>query len=130
MKSTNSKNRKPLRRIINAISYSVSGLAASWQDEQAFRQEIVLFIVLTPLALLMPITLPLKLILILSMLGVLIVELVNSSIEAVTDLITEENHPLAKKAKDCGSAAVFLSLISCLVAWSVALYTWYQASDL
>jgi diacylglycerol kinase (ATP) len=61
------------------------------------------------------------------MFGVLVVELLNSSIEALTDLVTDEYHFLAKKAKDCGSAAVLISLISCFVAWCFALYTWYQS---
>lgn len=117
--------KNPITRLINAVRYSVYGLIASWKDEQAFRQEVVAGIVLFPLAAVIPVDLSLRMILLVSMFLVLIVELLNSAAEALTDLITEEFHELAKKAKDCASAAVFVALICCVSMWIIVLYTWY-----
>jgi diacylglycerol kinase (ATP) len=104
-------------------------LIATWRDEQAFRQEVIIGIILFPLAAIIPVDLSLRLILIMSMFLVLIVELVNSAAEALTDLITEEFHELAKKAKDCASAAVFVALICSAAMWTIVLYSWYSNVD-
>ena len=117
--------KNPITRLVNAVRFSVYGLIASWRDEQAFRQEVVAGIILFPLAAIIPVDLSLRMILMVSMFLVLIVELLNSAAEALTDLITEEFHELAKKAKDCASAAVFMSLICSVSMWVIVLYTWY-----
>lgn len=114
----------PVLRILNATKYSIGGLISSWKDEQAFRQEVSLCLILTPLAILIPVSLNLKLLILFSMFVVLIAELLNSAIEAVADLVTEDFHELIKKAKDCGSAAVFLSLICSGIIWVAAIFTW------
>lgn len=111
-------------RIWNALLYSLEGLHQAWRDEQAFRQELVLVVILVACASFIPVDISLRLLLIFSMMLVLVVELVNSSIEAVTDLATNELHELAKKAKDCASAAVFISLLFCGVLWVIILYLW------
>lgn len=113
-------------RLVNAVRYSIYGLVATWRDEQAFRQEVVVGIILFPIAAIIPVDLSLRMILMLSMFVVLIAELLNSAVEALTDLVTEEFHELAKKAKDCASAAVFVALICCVLMWIMVLYTWYS----
>mgnify|MGYP000899269953 FL=1 len=106
------KGKTGLRRLLNAFGYSLQGFRAAWQNEAAFREEAMLTIVLTPVALLLPVTGLEKLLLILSLLLLVPVELLNSAVEAVVDRIGPEIHPLSGRAKDLGSAAV---LIACLI---------------
>ncbi len=106
------KGKTGLRRLLNAFGYSLQGFRAAWQNEAAFREEAMLTIVLTPVALLLPVTGGEKLLLILSLLLLVLVELLNSAVEAVVDRIGPEIHPLSGRAKDLGSAAV---LIACLI---------------
>ena len=104
-------------RIWNALRYSMRGLSLAWRVESAFRQELTLAAVLIPVALLLRMP-PLEtLALIASVVLVLIVELVNSSIEAAVDRISLDHHRLAGRAKDLGSAAVFLALMLCMLTW-------------
>lgn len=106
------KGKTGLRRLLNAFGYSLQGFRAAWQNEAAFREEAMLTIVLTPVALFLPVTGLEKLLLILSLLLLVLVELLNSAVEAVVDRIGPEIHPLSGRAKDLGSAAV---LIACLI---------------
>ena len=106
------KGKTGLRRLLNAFGYSLQGFRAAWQNEAAFREEAMLTIVLTPVALLLPVTGLEKLLLILSLLLLVLVELLNSAVEAVVDRIGPEIPPLSGRAKDLGSAAV---LIACLI---------------
>lgn len=106
------KGKTGLRRLLNAFGYSLQGFRAAWQNEAAFREEAMLTIVLTPVALLLPVTGLEKLLLILSLLLLVLVELLNSAVESVVDRIGPEIHPLSGRAKDLGSAAV---LIACLI---------------
>lgn len=106
-----------LRRIINAAGYSWKGYKAAWQHEAAFRQEVILGTVGTVVALLLPVSILAKLVLIGSMVLVIIVELLNSAIEAVVDRFGEEWHTLCGRAKDMGSAAVLLALLWSLAVW-------------
>lgn len=115
------KGRTGLRRIWNALHYSLAGLAAAYRHEDAFRQEVYLAIVLIPLALLLPATGIGHALMIGSVLLVLIVELINSAVEATVDRISLDNHRLAKRAKDIGSAAVLVSLINVAVIWLLVL---------
>ncbi len=115
------KGRTGLLRIWNAFHYSLSGLAAAYCHEDAFRQEMRLAIVLIPLALLLPATGMGRAVMIGSVLLILIVELLNSAVEAAVDRISLENHRLAKRAKDIGSAAVLVSLINVAVIWGLVL---------
>jgi len=113
------KGKTGLRRIWNAFHYSLEGFAAAYRNEDAFRQEVLLGAVLLPLAALAPVGLLGKALMIGSMFLVLIVELINSAIEAAVDRISLENHRLAKRAKDIGSAAVMLSLLNRAVVWAL-----------
>lgn len=106
------KGKTGLHRLLNAFGYSLQGFRAAWQNEAAFREEAMLTIVLTPVALLLPVTGLEKLLLILSLLLLVLVELLNSAVEAVVDRIGPELHPLSGRAKDLGSAAV---LIACFI---------------
>ena len=115
------KGKTGLRRILNALVYSLDGLCAAFRHEDAFRQEVMLALVLVPLALASQTSAVGKALMIMSVLLVLIVELVNSGIEAVTDRVSLENHALAKRAKDLGSAAVMVALASVPVIWAVVL---------
>jgi len=115
-----------LRRIINAAGYSWKGYKAAWQHEAAFRQETILGIIGTFIALLLPVSLLAKLVLIGSMVLVIIVELLSSAIEAVVDRFGEEWHTLCGRAKDMGSAAVLLALLWSLVVWvALLIESWH-----
>ena len=102
---------------MNATHYSLAGLAAAAKHEDAFRQELILVVLLTPLALWLGDTGVERALMIGSLIVVLIVELLNSAVEATVDRISFENHRLAKRAKDIGSAAVMLSLVNAGVVW-------------
>src|ERR1035438_3281326 len=115
------KGQTGLRRLINAFGYSINGLRAAYRLEDAFRQEIVLAAVLLPAALLLPVAPTGRALLLASVIHVLIVELLNSAIEAAVDRISLDNDELAKLAKDIGSAAVMLSLVCMAVVWIIIL---------
>lgn len=113
------KGQRGLRRIIKALSYSLSGLRLAYDHESAFRQEILIALVLIPLACFVPASAAERVLLIGSVVPVLIVELLNSSVEAAIDRIGLDTHRLSKRGKDLGSAAVFLALLLVGVAWGV-----------
>jgi len=106
------------KRVVKALFYSFDGLASTFKHEAAFRQEAILAAILIPASFLMRVSLVEHLILIGSILLVMIVELLNSAIESVVDDISLKNRPLAKRAKDMGSAAVLLSLLNCFICWT------------
>ena len=110
--------------MINATRYSLSGFAAAARHEDAFRMELVMLAVLTPFALWLGQSGVERALLIGCLILVLIVELLNSAIEATVDRISFENHRLAKRAKDIGSAAVMLSLVNAGVIWLLILVRW------
>lgn len=111
------KGKTGLRRVWNALSYSMAGLKAAYLCEDAFRQEVWLAVLLIPTALFLPVPWQGRGLMIASLLLVLVVELLNSAIEAVVDRVSLENHRLAKRAKDIGSAAVLVSLLIVVVIW-------------
>jgi diacylglycerol kinase (ATP) len=111
------KGKTGPQRIWNALFYSLDGLAAAFKHEDAFRQEVLLALILIPIALSMPVSGIGRGLMVASVLLVLIVELLNSGLEAVTDRISLEDHVLAKRAKDMGSAAVMLSLLNVPIVW-------------
>ena len=115
------KGKTGLRRLINATGYSISGLAAAARHEDAFRQELLLAAVLVPLGLWLGQTGVERALLVGSVLLVLVVELLNSAIEATVDRISFENHHLAKRAKDIGSAAVMPAPICAALTWLLVL---------
>ncbi|MDI6749380.1 MAG: diacylglycerol kinase [Rhodocyclaceae bacterium] len=116
------KGKTGLTRLINALRYSLDGLAAAYRHEDAFRQETWLALLLIPLALFMPASGLGKALMVGSVLLVLIVELINSAIEAAVDRVSLERHRLAKRAKDIGSAAVLIALINVVATWGLVLF--------
>jgi diacylglycerol kinase (ATP) len=116
-----------VRRIIRAARFSVQGFVHAWQHEAAFRQEIGLTILLIPPALWLGQSGLERFILIACCLLVLIVELLNSAIEATIDRFGEEHHELSGRAKDLGSAAVFLSLVIVVATWGTVAYLRFAA---
>lgn len=117
------KGRTGVRRLINATRYSRDGLIEAWRNEDAFRQEVVLVVVLAPLALWLPIALVEKIMLIGVLLLLLIVELLNSAVEAAIDRDSLEINSLGKRAKDLGSAAVMVTLVLAGGTWISILWT-------
>ena len=116
------KTRRGLARLIGATINARDGLVAAWRGEQAFRQEIVVLVIGTAIALMLKVSAFQKFVLIGVLVLVLIVELINSAVEAVVDRISLERHPLSKNAKDFGCAAVALSIALAAAAWVVVLY--------
>jgi diacylglycerol kinase (ATP) len=121
------QGKRGLRRILDAARYSAAGLAVAWRGEEAFRQEVLLGLVLAPLALWLGQSGMERLLLIASWLLVLIVEILNTAVEATVDRIGDEHHPLSGQAKDLGSAAVFLSLILAALVWGVVAWQRFAA---
>jgi diacylglycerol kinase (ATP) len=116
------KSKSGLKRILAAFFYSIDGFKSAWSNEHAFRQELVMVAIGTIIALVLRISPMEKFLLIAVLVLVLIVELINSALEAVVDRISLERHPLSKNAKDYGSAAVALSVGMAFVAWTVVLF--------
>ncbi len=115
------KKKTGIIRLINATGYSLAGLKAAWKSEAAFRQEMILAMALIPTAFFWGQSGIEKALLASSPLGVLVVELLNSGLEAVVDRTGTDFHPLAKQAKDMGSAAVFVSIIITVMIWVLIL---------
>lgn len=115
------KGKTGLKRLWNATFYSMAGLRAAFQHEDAFRMDVLLAVVLIPTAFLTSASGLGKALMVASVLLLLIVELLNSAIEAAVDHTSLEHHPFAKRAKDIGSAAVFISLLTICVVWGLVL---------
>jgi diacylglycerol kinase (ATP) len=111
-----------LTRIIKAFGFSVKGFRATWKHEEAFRQEVILAVILLPLSFYVAVNATQLAILLLTLFIVLITEILNSAVEAVVDRVSDEHHKLAGRAKDMGSAAVLLSLTMTAVIWGVIIY--------
>jgi len=111
-----------ITRIIKAFGFSMKGLKASWKHESAFRQETMLAIVMLPVAFWLARTSTELMILIMTLFVVVITEVLNSAVEAVVDRVSNDHHKLAGRAKDMGSAAVFLSLIMTAVIWGILIF--------
>lgn len=109
---------KGLIRIVRATRYSINGLKEAYINEAAIRQELTLLIIFTPICLLLNISVIEKIILIGVLINIFIVELINSSIEAVVDRVGTEYHELSGRAKDIGSAAVFVSICFAACCWA------------
>jgi diacylglycerol kinase (ATP) len=115
------KGKTGLQRVLNAAGYSWAGLTAAFRHEDAFRQEVFLAVLLIPLALYLGETGIERALMIGAVLGVLIVELLNSALEAAVDRISLEHHLLIKRAKDMGSAAVMIALANVVAVWALVL---------
>jgi len=116
------KGKTGLRRIVNAVGYSLAGLRAAYQHECAFRQEVLLALVLIPLAFYLGGDALERALMAGAVMLVLIVELLNSGLEATLDRISFEHHLLIQRAKDIGSAAVMLALLNVVMIWTVLLF--------
>ncbi|CAG0974715.1 undecaprenol kinase [Rhodocyclaceae bacterium] len=116
------KGKTGLTRVWNAFHYSLAGLSAAYRHEDAFRQETWLAVLLIPLALLLPASNIGHVLMIGSVLLVLVVELINSAIEAAVDRISLDHHRLSKRAKDIGSAAVLVALVNVVITWGLVLF--------
>ncbi|MTD32995.1 diacylglycerol kinase [Paludibacterium denitrificans] len=115
------KGKTGVSRLIHAFGYSLDGLKAALRYEDAFRQLVLLALVLIPLAFIIHAQPLARALLVASSLATLIIELLNSAIEAAVDHTSLERHPLAKRAKDMGSAAQLLGLINLVAVWSLVL---------
>jgi len=115
------KGKTGLRRVWNALHYSLAGFRAAYTCEDAFRQEVFLALLLIPASFFLPVTWTGRALMIASVLLVLIVELINSAIEAVVDRVSLDRHHLSKRAKDVGSAAVLLALVNVALVWGCVL---------
>jgi diacylglycerol kinase (ATP) len=111
------KSRGGFERLRAAVKYSLNGFRQAWHEEAAFRQELMLFALLLPVALLVPVTVVERIVLVGSAVLVLVVELLNSAIEAVVDRVSFDRHELSQRAKDLGSAAVMMSLLVAGLCW-------------
>lgn len=119
------KSKAGLARVYSAFGYSLQGFGSAFRHEHAFRQEAFIAAVLIPVALLLDVSGIAKAIMVASVLFVLIVELLNSAIEAAVDRVSLDHHQLAKRAKDLASAAVFLSLVNVALVWGLVLWQAY-----
>ncbi len=118
----NKPNDHGVVQLRRTIYCSLCGLLASWQEESSFRKMVMLFVLLIPASFLIPSLTVLERMLLILPLGIgLIVELLNSAIENVVDLVTQEIHPLARKAKDMGSAAQLINIIMLVAVWVLVL---------
>ena len=119
---------KGLIRLLYATRYSFQGLRALWRHEAAFRQELMLSVLLTPVIIMADVTPAERALLVLSLLLILITEILNTAVEVVIDRIGHEDHALSGRAKDMGSAAVMLSLIGAAITWGIVLWPGYDPS--
>ena len=110
------------KRVILATKYSLAGLSAAWNNEAAFRQELILCVFLVPAAFWLGRDAVEQALLITSLFIVIITELLNSGIEAITDRVGTDHHELSGRAKDVASAAVFISLLLVIVVWGLVVY--------
>ncbi|QTF10086.1 diacylglycerol kinase [Brenneria izadpanahii] len=119
------KKATGIARIIKATGYSLQGLKQAWRHEAAFRQEILLTVIGAIIAYLLPVTLVEKLLLIGAIVLIMLFELVNSAIEAIVDRVGLEHHELSGRAKDIGSAAVFVAILLAAVVWGSILWQYF-----
>ena len=111
-----------LAHILNAVIWSMAGIKAAWKNEQAFRWEAAIVLLMMPVGLWLGRTAVERALLILSAMSILITELLNSAVEAVVDRIGPERHELSKRAKDMGSAAALISMFTAVVVWGLIAY--------
>jgi diacylglycerol kinase (ATP) len=115
------KGKTGLRRILHAARFSLAGFAAAARHETAFRQELIVAVVFVPLGIVLGASGTERALLVGSVILVLIIELLNSAVEATVDRVSLEHHDLAKRAKDMGSAAVMLSFANAAIVWTIVL---------
>ena len=119
------KQVRGIKHVVKAFGYSMAGLRAAWQYEEAFRIEILLFIILAPLGIWLGDTSMERVVLVDCLIIVLITELLNSAVETTVDRVSEEQHKLSGRAKNIGSAAVFIALLNVVLIWGLILVPKY-----
>jgi len=117
-----SGNENLIGHIINAFRYTFAGLKSAWKNELAFRGEVVVVTIMLPLGIWLGRSAVERALLIASILLILLTELLNSALEAVVDRIGPERHELSKRAKDMGSAAAFISMVTAALVWIIIAY--------
>lgn len=123
--------RRDFRNFFQSVRYALEGFSAALKHEPSFREDLVFVAILTPLAILLPVKAVGTAVMLASLLIIIIAELLNSAIEWTIDDISLEKRPFAKRAKDMGSAAVFIAYINCLVVWGVIFYSnWHRIRTL
>jgi diacylglycerol kinase (ATP) len=122
---------RDFRNFISSVKYAVEGFWAAVKHEPSFREDLIFVAVLTPVAIVLPVKAVSTAVMLASLFVIIIAELLNSAIEWTIDDISLEKRPFAKRAKDMGSAAVFLAYINCLVVWGVIFYSnWHRIATL
>jgi diacylglycerol kinase (ATP) len=114
--------RRTFRNYFSTVRYALEGFWAAFKHEPSFRQGLLLVLLLTPLAIFLPLNAVSTALMISALILILIVEMINSAIEWTIDYLRPEQHPLAKRIKDMASAAVFISYINCLIVWTIMLW--------
>lgn len=114
--------QKGMKRLLSAGGYAAEGLVEAFKTEEAFRQEVILACVLIPMSFFITASVAEHALLVASVLFVLFVELLNTAVETVVERISDEIHPLSKRAKDLGSAAVLISFINLIAVWAIIIF--------
>jgi diacylglycerol kinase (ATP) len=123
--------RRDFRNFFASVRYAVEGFWAAVQHEPSFREDLLFVAILTPFAIILPVNAVSTAVMITSLFLIVIAELLNSAIEWTIDDISLEKRPFAKRAKDMGSAAVFLAYINCVVVWGIILFSnWHRIAQL
>jgi diacylglycerol kinase (ATP) len=126
-----SLKRRSFRNFFSSLRFSVEGFIAALRFEPSFREDLIFAIILVPFAIILPVNAVSTALMIAALFLIIIVELLNSAIEWTIDYISTEKHPLAKRAKDMASAAVFLSYLNCIVVWLIIIFAnWHRITQL
>jgi diacylglycerol kinase (ATP) len=126
-----SLKRRSFRNFFSSLRYSVEGFIAALMFEPSFREDLIFAIILVPFAIILPVNAVSTALMIAALFLIIIVELLNSAIEWTIDYISTEKHPMAKRAKDMASAAVFLSYLNCIVVWLIIIFAnWRRIEQL
>jgi diacylglycerol kinase (ATP) len=125
--------RRTVRNYFATVRYALDGFAAAFKHEPSFRQGLLFVLLLTPLAIFLPLNAVSTALMISALILILIVEMINSAIEWTIDYLRPEQHPLAKRIKDMASAAVFISYLNCIIVWVIMLWpgnaVWQRLED-
>ena len=125
-----SLKRRSFRNFFSSLRFSVEGFMAALRFEPSFREDLIFAIILVPFAIILPVNAVSTAVMIAALFLIIIVELLNSAIEWTIDYISTEKHPLAKRAKDMASAAVFLSYLNCIVVWLIIIFAnWHRIAQ-
>jgi len=126
-----SLKRRSFRNFFSSLRFSVEGFVAALRFEPSFREDLIFAIILVPFAIILPVNAVSTAVMIAALFLIIIVELLNSAIEWTIDYISTEKHPLAKRAKDMASAAVFLSYLNCVGVWLIIIFAnWHRIAKL